>query len=260
MTAQAPPIASGEKVLTLIEHLRELRHRVMISVIAVVLGVLVSIWPLTKYVFHQLVRPAEQQVPGFKLHQFQLLDYWSTYFRVSLMLGVAIAMPVIIYQVLAFIAPGLTRTERRWLYSFIGGGSAMFLLGMAFAYFVALPRMLDFLLKPGTADVQPTISVTAYVDTVTRIILMSGLVFETPLFIMALAKVGVVTSRRLLKVWRYAVVLSVIVASFMAPSWNPLTPIIVGIPIFGLYALGVVLARLVEGGAMLRHPPPGDSS
>jgi len=95
------------------ERLKELRRRVMICVVALVVGVGASIWPLTKYVMHWLVRPAQQQVPGFKLHQFQLLDYWTTYFRVAIMLGIAMAMPVIVYQVLALIAPSLPRAARR---------------------------------------------------------------------------------------------------------------------------------------------------
>jgi sec-independent protein translocase protein TatC len=234
------------KVLSLIEHLRELRRRVIISAAAVALGVLVSIWPLTTYAFHALVRPAQQQVPGLKLHQFQLLDYWTTYFRVSLLLGITLAMPVIMYEVLAFIVPGLTRTERRWLLSIVGAGSLMFVLGVLFAYYVELPRMLDFMLKPDAADVQPTIGVTTYINTVTRILLLTGLLFEAPLVIMALAKAGIVKSRRLLRAWRYAIVVSVILASFLAPSLNPLTPIIVAIPILGLYLLGALLAWFVE--------------
>ena len=107
--ATATPSAGADedgKVLTIIEHLLELRRRVMISAAALVVGVGVSIWPLTKYAVHFLVKPAQDEIPGFKLHQFQLLDYWSTYFRVSLLLGIAIAMPVIMYEVLAFVAPG----------------------------------------------------------------------------------------------------------------------------------------------------------
>jgi sec-independent protein translocase protein TatC len=251
MTAAAPAQTTGGKTLPIIEHLRELRYRVIVSAVAVVVGVLASIWPLTRYVFHYLVLPAQDQVPGFKLHQFQLLDYWSTYFRVSLMLGIAIAMPVIIYQVLAFVAPGLTKMERRWLYALVFSGSLMFVLGMFFAYFVELPRMMDFMLKSGGQDVQPTVGVAAYMNTVTRIILLTGLVFETPLLIMGLAKAGIVTSRRLLSWWRYAVLASVILASFMAPSLNPLTPIVVAIPILGLYFLGIVLAKLVEGTSLI---------
>ena len=229
------------------ERLKELRRRVMICVVALVVGVGASIWPLTKYVMHWLVRPAQQQVPGFKLHQFQLLDYWTTYFRVAIMLGIAMAMPVIVYQVLALIAPSLPRAARRWLYGVVLGASTMFIVGMLFAYFVELPRMLDFLLKPGNSDVEPMVGVTFYINTVTRIILLTGLVFETPLIIMALAKAGIVTSRRLLGWWRYAVLGSVVLASFLAPSFNPMTPIIVSIPILALYFAGIVLAKFVEG-------------
>ena len=133
MTANARSIGGrgyDGMVLTIIEHLQELRHRVMVSAGALVAGVLVSIWPLTKYAIHFLVIPAQDQVSGFKLHQFQLLDYWSTYFRVSLLLGIAIAMPVLMYQVLAFVGPGLTKEERRWVYPIVFCASAMFVLGM----------------------------------------------------------------------------------------------------------------------------------
>ena len=145
MTATAPPIdhADDGKVLTIIEHLQELRQRVMWSAIALIVGVLVCIWPLTKYTIHFLVIPAQDQLPGFKLHQFQLLDYWSTYFRVSLLLGIALAMPVIMYEILAFVAPGLTKSERKWLYPIVGGASVMFVLGMAFGYYVELPPALQ---------------------------------------------------------------------------------------------------------------------
>lgn len=252
MTVAAPGASgnAGGKVFPIMEHLKELRRRVMISVIALVIGVLGSIWPLTTYVIHALVRPAQQQVPGFKLHQFQLLDYWSTYFRVSIMLGIAIAMPVIVYQVLALVAPALPRSARRWLYAVVLGASGMFILGMFFAYYVELPRMLDFLLKPGNSDVQPLIGVAFYINTVTRIIVLTGLVFETPLIIMALAKAGIVTSRRLVRWWRYAVLASVVLAAFLAPSLNPVTPIVVSIPIFGLYVAGIILARFVEGSSL----------
>jgi sec-independent protein translocase protein TatC len=155
-------------------------------------------------------------------------------------------MPVVMYQVLAFVVPGLTRDERRWLLGVVAGGTLMFGAGVAFAYFVELPRMLSFMLKPNAGEVQPTIGVTTYINTVTRILLMTGLLFQTPLVIMALAKAGIIKSVRLVRAWRYAVVVSVVVASFLAPSINPLTPIVVGIPILGLYGLGILLAWLVE--------------
>lgn len=255
MTTSAPPMGAtqdGEKVLTIIEHLQELRNRVMWSALALAVGVAVSIWPLTKYTIHFLVRPAQDELPGFKLHQFQLLDYWSTYFRVSLLLGIAIAMPVIMYEFLAFVGPGLTKNERRWLYPIVVGASAMFLLGMAFGYYLELPPALRFLLKPNTSDVEPTIGVQTYIDTVTRLLLITGLVFEMPFVIMGLAKIGVVTSRKLWGWSRYAIVASSLLAAVVTPSIDPITMIIVMIPIVILYFVGVGLAKIVEGNSFLR--------
>lgn len=255
MSAGVRPMDAGGanegKVLTILEHLQELRYRVMVSAAALIVGIAVSIWPLTTYAIHFLVQPGKDEVHGFKLHQFQLLDYWSTYFRVSLLLGIAIAMPVIMYQVLAFVAPGLTKDERKWLYPIVIGASLMFVIGMAFAYYVELPPALRFLLNPNTNDVEPTIGVRTYIDTVTRLLLITGLVFELPFVIMGLAKIGVVTSRRLVAWWRYAILFAVVAAAVVTPSIDPVTQTIVAVPILVLYFLGALLARLVEGNSFL---------
>ncbi len=194
MTTTAPPIDArdtrdDERYLTILEHLRELRNRVIICVLALVVGIGVSLWPLTKYAIDFLVRPAQKEIPGFQLHQFQLLDYWSTYFKVSMLLGLAMAMPVILYEILAFVGPGLTKQERRWLYPIVIGASLMFVAGMAFAYYAELPPALRFLLQPNTDDVVATIGVQTYIDTVVRLLFITGLVFEMPLVIMGLAKI-----------------------------------------------------------------------
>jgi sec-independent protein translocase protein TatC len=239
------------RVLTILEHLQELRYRVMVCAIALVAGIGVSLWPLTEYAIDFLVQPGKDEVEDFKLHQFQLLEYWSTYFRVSLLLGLAIAMPVIMYQVLAFVGPGLTKQERRWLYPIVLGCSAMFVAGMAFAYYVELPPALDFLLDTNNEDVEPTIGVKTYIDTVTRLLFITGVTFQLPFVIMGLAKIGVVTARRLWGWWRYAVVGAVIAAAVVTPSIDPITQAIVAIPILVLYGIGIVLAKLVEGNSFI---------
>jgi sec-independent protein translocase protein TatC len=239
------------RVLTILEHLQELRYRVMVCAIALVAGIGVSLWPLTEYAIDFLVQPGKDEVKDFKLHQFQLLEYWSTYFRVSLLLGLAIAMPVIMYQVLAFVGPGLTKQERRWLYPIVLGCSAMFVAGMAFAYYVELPPALDFLLDTNNEDVEPTIGVKTYIDTVTRLLFITGVTFQLPFVIMGLAKIGVVTARRLWGWWRYAVVGAVIAAAVVTPSIDPITQAIVAIPILVLYGIGIVLAKLVEGNSFI---------
>ena len=256
MTASARPLPRPEdagegRVLTILEHLLELRNRVIICSIALIIAVGASIWPLTEYAFDFLIQPGKDEVEGFALHQFQPLEYWSTYFRVSLLLGLAMAMPVIIYQLLAFVGPGLTKTERRWLYPLVLGCSAMFVAGMAFAYYFALPPAFDFLLDTNRDDVEATIGVKTYIDFVTRLLFLTGLTFQLPFVIMALAKIGIVTSRKLIGWWRYAILFSVVLAAIVTPSIDPITQTIVAVPIIILYMIGIVLARLVEGNSFI---------
>jgi sec-independent protein translocase protein TatC len=165
--------------------------------------------------------------------------------------GVALAMPVIVYQILAFVGPGLTRQERRWVYPIVVGATLSFLGGAAFAYYVELPPALRFLLGFSGDVAEPFIRVGSYVNFVTRLMLVTGLVFEMPLLVMGLAKLGVVTSRRLLGWWRYALVLAFVVAAVVTPSIDPVTQSLVAGPIIVLYFAGIVLAKLVEGRPVL---------
>jgi sec-independent protein translocase protein TatC len=137
------------------------------------------------------------------------------------------------------------------LYPIVIGASAMFVLGMAFAYYLELPPALRFLLKPNTSDVEPTIGVQTYIDTVTRLLLVTGLVFEMPFVIMGMAKIGVVTSRRLMGWWRYAILAAAVLAAIVTPSIDPVTQTVVAVPILLLYFVGALLARLVEGNTFL---------
>jgi sec-independent protein translocase protein TatC len=147
--------------------------------------------------------------------------------------------------VLAFVGPGLTRNEKKWAYPIVLGASLMFVAGCAFAYYIELPPALNFLLDSGdVAD--PLISVRKYVDFVTRLMLVTGLVFEMPLLVMALAKVGIVDSRKLLHWWRFALVGAFVVSAVVTPSIDPITQTLVAAPMIVLYFVGIALAKLVE--------------
>ncbi len=154
---------------------------------------------------------------------------------------------------LAFVGPGLTKTEKRWAFPIVIGASAMFVAGCAFAYYIELPPALGFLLHSPGDFATPLISVQSYIDFVTRLMLITGLVFETPLLVMALAKVGVVTSRKLLKWWRFAIVGAFVVAAIVTPSIDPYTQTLVAIPMIVLYFAGIALAKLVESNPIIPH-------
>jgi sec-independent protein translocase protein TatC len=230
--------------LTILEHLQELRKRLMICAGAVVIGLIVGAFtanPVLKW----MKTPAEDRVENFELVFTQPLEYWTTFFRVMLLIAITLAMPIIVWQILAFVSPGLTRREKRWAYPIVLGASGMFIAGCAFAFYVELPPALNFLLDGG--DVASAfISVKSYVDFVTRLMLVTGLVFETPFLVMGIAKVGLVTSGKLLKWWRFAIVGAFIISAFVTPSIDPITQTLVAGPMIVLYFVGIAMAKLVE--------------
>ena len=250
---QPEPSSEETGALTILQHLRELRYRVMVSTGALIVGVAVSFWPLTAWFIDFLKRPAEEQIPGFETFFFDPLEGWTTYFGVSLLLGLALAMPVIVYQGLAFVGPGLTNQERRWLYPIVIGASLAFIGGMAFAYYVQLQPFLGFLLDPPGDVGEPLISIKKYMSFVTRLLLVMGLIFELPMISMGLAKLGIVTSRKLIGWWRYAIVIAVIAAAIVTPTIDPINQMLVAVPIIVLYFLGAGLAKLVEGNPIIER-------
>ena len=189
--------------------------------------------------------PGESRVSDFQLVFTDPLEYWSTFFRVMLLIAITVAMPIIVWQILAFVGPGLTRNEKKWAYPIVLGASGMFVAGCAFAFYVELPPALNFLLNGGDVA-KPLISVKKYVDFVTRMMLVNGLVFETPFVVMAFAKIGLVTSRKLLSWWRFAIVGAFIIAAIVTPSIDPITQTLVALPMIVLYFGGIIMAKMVE--------------
>jgi sec-independent protein translocase protein TatC len=230
--------------LTILEHLQELRRRLMICAIAVGLALVAAAF-VANPVLRWMKEPAEDRVENFELIFIQPLEYWTTFFRVMLLIAITFAMPVIVWQILAFVGPGLTRNEKKWAYPIVLGASLMFVAGCAFAYYIELPPALNFLLDSGDVAT-PTITIKYYVDFVTRLMLVTGLVFEMPLLVMALAKVGVVDSRKLLHWWRFALVGAFVVSAIVTPSIDPITQTLVAAPMIVLYFVGIALAKLVE--------------
>ena len=231
--------------MTLLEHLTELRRRLFISCLALAAGVGVSLVFATRAI-EWLKEPAESKVENFELIFTQPLEYWQTYFQVSLLMGLALAMPVILWQVMAFIGPGLTTNEKRWAYPIVLAASVMFVAGGAFAYYVEMPPALNFLLDQSGDVARPLISVKSYVSFATRLMFVTGLAFETPFVVMGLAVAGVVTSKKLLGYWRFAILGAFVISAVVTPSIDPVTQTLVAGPMIVLYFVGIALAKLVE--------------
>lgn len=253
MATKAPPEPTpppeapepGERYLTLIEHLQELRYRVMVSAFAVVIGLAVSAIFADDFIDY-LKEPAEEHRQGFQLQFIEPFENFVVYFKVSLLGGLILAMPVVVYQMLRFVTPGLRPGEKRWLYGTVLGSTALFLSGVAFAYYVALPPALDFLLNFNDDLAQPNIRIGSYIDFVTRLLFWTGVTFQTPLVVMYLARLRIVRAGQLLRWWRYAVVVISVIAAIVTPTIDPVTMSLVMGPLIVLYFAGIVLAWIVQ--------------
>jgi sec-independent protein translocase protein TatC len=242
---ERPDDERSERYLTLVEHLQELRRRLIICSVAIVAGLAVSAL-FTDDLLRFMKEPAEDRREGFVLVFLEPFESFVTYFKIALMGSLVIAMPVIVYQVLAFVAPGLKPNEKRWLYGTVVGSTLLFLAGVAFSYYVALPPALGFLLNFQDDIAQPQIRLGSYFDFVIRLLFWTGVSFETPLVVMFLGRFGIVTARKLIGWWRYAIVGAFVVAAVVTPTPDPVTCTVVAVPLIALYFLGVILAFIVQ--------------
>jgi sec-independent protein translocase protein TatC len=232
---------TGEARLPFMVHLKELRDRLLYSVIAVGAGLIVGLI-FGNTLIALLKRPAPADI---NLVVIELLENMSVYFKVSLTAGVIIAMPFLVYQFFAFAAPGLTSKEKRMIFTILPAIVFMFLAGVAFAYFVALPPALNFLYHFNANIATPEIRLSNYIDIVTRLLLVIGLVFETPIIIMGLARLGIVSPKWLAARRRMWIVLAFVIAAIITPTFDPINQTIVAVPLIILLELGILLARIV---------------
>ncbi len=240
-----PPDQSEGGELTLGEHLNEIRQRLTVSVLTLVLTTVVTL-VFASTILDYLLEPGREALPDFRPIYTELLGFIGAYIKISLMLGLAGAMPVIVYQIYAFIHPGLTRAEQKWVMPIVGLATIAFACGGAFAFFIGWPPALNFLLNFGQEIADPQVRINNYVDMLTRFVIWTGIVFELPLFLMGLGAIGLVTSKRLLGMWRWAIIGAFLLAALITPSIDPVTQTFVAVPTLGLYVLGVALVRLVE--------------
>lgn len=237
--------APGE--MTLMEHLLELRTRITWVAISVVIGMSVFFVPKIGFaVIEFLMRPATHGNASFHAQAITPMENVVVYFRVALLGGISIAMPMIVYQSLRFVGPALTRTEKMWVYPIALGATVAFAAGLAFGYLVVLPPSYQFLFNFGTEYATATPTISSYMDLTTRLLLLMGIIFETPLFVMGLAKLRVVRARQLLRLWRIAIVGAFVISAIATPTIDPVTQSLVAGPLILLYFVGVGLAWLVR--------------
>ena len=230
--------------MSLLEHLDELRQRIVRSLIWVGLGFVVC-WIFVEQIADFLARPIYRALPeGTKLAFLGVTDPFILYVKVAALAALFLTSPMVLYQVWRFVAPGLYRREKLHALPFIIAGSLFFIGGGAFAYYVAFPFAVDFLLGMGEAF-QPVITVERYFRFLLYVILGLGLMFELPIFIFLFAQMGVVTPGFLIRHFKWAVLLIFVAAAFVTPTPDVINLCIFALPTILLYLLGVGAAALV---------------
>lgn len=232
-----------EKKLPLTSHLQELRKRLILSFIAVGVG-FIFCYAFADSIFNILAAPLLKMMPsGGSLIFISVAEAFFTYMKVAFIAGLILTSPVILYQIWAFVAPGLYRHEKRYVVPFIFLGSFFFALGIFFGYFVAIPIGFKFLLGYATDFIKPMPSMKEYLSFSIKFLLAFGLVFEFPVVLLILAKIGVVDSKKLARQRKYAILLIFIFAAVMTPP-DLISQVLVALPLMGLYELSILLAKL----------------
>jgi len=233
--------------MTFLEHLEELRSHLVRSVIALIIAFLVCFY-FADQIYGYLARPMTDTLHALnlsdKLVYTNPVDPFNLYIKLSLLAGVFLASPYILWQIWLFVSPGLYRHEKRFVWPFILLTSSLFIGGGFFAYKIAFPAALRFLVEFGDRF-QPMININEYWKLASTIILAVGLVFELPVVILLLSMLGVVTPRFLWRNMRYAVLITAVIAAAIVPTPDMASIFVVWIPLVGLYFLSIGLSWLV---------------
>jgi sec-independent protein translocase protein TatC len=226
--------------MTLLEHLEELRRRLIISVVAVVIGAVVG-FVLAEPVLALLRGPLPDE--GADLIVTRVTDAFAVRLKIAGFVGIALAMPVIVFETWRFVTPGLTKRERRIVWPLLIVALLLFALGVGIGYLV-IPYAVEFLLSLNFEGVPALLQLTEYVGLVTTMMIVFGIVFEFPILLVALARVGVLDRRRLARGRRWAVLGIVLFAIVATPGGDPISPLILSSVMYLLYEAALIVVRL----------------
>jgi sec-independent protein translocase protein TatC len=244
-------MSDGEQKLTILGHLQELRQRLVWSAAAVAIGFIIC-FIFRGWLFYILEYPAS----GLGFYYFEMTEPMSTIMMVSFAGGMILAMPVMIYHGIMFVAPALTRREKNVVLLIVPWVFLMFLLGVAFGYFMLAPWTIWFLSSFGSDIAQYYPGMSNYISFMAKLLLMVGLVFEMPVISTFLARIGILKPEWLSSKRSIAIIISFIVAAVITPP-DPITQVILAIPLILLYEMSILLAKFVYRRKQQSSPEPG---
>lgn len=235
--------ASEEEKVPFTEHLEELRRRLLISVVAVAVGFLVCYF-FSKQLFEILMKPLIVSLPPKSTLIFTSLpEAFFTYLKVSLLAGIFLSSPLVLYEMWAFISPGLYKHEKRYVIPFVFFSSIFFVGGALFGYFVVFPFGFKFFLGFATEYIRPMPTIKEYFGFCAKLLFAFGVIFELPLFVLFLSRIGIVNDKMLRKQRKYAILLVFVVSAILTPP-DVMTQLMMAGPLLALYEISIWVAKI----------------
>ena len=236
--------APGAK-MSFLEHLDELRKRIVASAIAIGVGILLSFTFISR-IYTFIMAPTMRLLPpGSQLIYTEPGEAFSLYLQLSLIVGVILAAPIIMYQVWLFIAPGLYSNEKKFAIPFVLLSTLGFVGGALFNHYIMFPWMMSFFASFNTQDLKFLPKLDAVFSLYSKFLIAMGVVFQMPTLVFFLAKMKLVTARFLAQQFKYAVLLTFIISAVITPTGDPVTQCVFAAPMIGLYGLSIVIAWIV---------------
>ena len=229
-------MAEETNAMSVLGHVKELRKRLLISVIALVVTTIIG------FAFsQQLAEILAGPIGGLSaMESIDVTENVTAFMKISLLAGVVMALPILVYEIFAFIMPGLNPNERKWIWFMIPLATLFFAVGVLFAYFFMLPTALPFLLNFMGITTAPRPS--TYFGFVLNLLFWVGLAFELPLIVFLLARLGLITAKQLLKQWRIAIIVIAILSALITPTPDPVNMALMMLPLFTLYLISILFA------------------
>ncbi|KAF0150982.1 MAG: Sec-independent protein translocase protein TatC [Ignavibacteria bacterium] len=233
-----------EKEMTFLDHLEELRWRIIYSLIGIVIGTILA-WVFIDFFVEQiLLLPAK--AAGLKLQNLRPFGQLFLYFQVAIMIGLIFSFPNLVYQIWKFIAPALKQNEKKYIKWIVLFTTFCFLSGIVFAYFVMLPFTLQFAAQFGSQTIENNFAIDEYLSIILSIMLGAGLVFELPMLSFFLSTIGILTPKLMRKYRRHSIVVILVFAAFLTPGTDPVSQIMLAVPLLILYEISIFVSKIFQ--------------
>ena len=242
---------ANDRAVSIVSNFSEFKRRIIRIGIVVVLSTIISFifyQPISKFVQKPALDALSKISPDIPatLVFLDVFEGWSAIARLSVLVGFSLAFPYIMFELVMFLRPGLTKSERKYLYSLIPGGTILFFLGVAFAYYILIPPAVHFLFSFGSDIATPTPRIGSYISLMSSLVFWMGLIFQIPIIMFLLGKAGLLKSKWVSKQRVWNILFGFILGAIITPTFDPVTQTLAALPAIFLFEIGLLLVKITE--------------